>query len=110
MLVAAAAIARFGRIDTWVNNAGCTIYGRLDEVGEADSRRLFDTNFWGMVNGSLAALQHLRRQGGALVNVGSEASERRIKNGRWRGGRFLLREAIPLAYEAFSLRAMSSAK
>jgi short-subunit dehydrogenase len=73
--VAAAAIARFGRIDTWVNNAGCTIYGRLDEVSEADSRRLFETNFWGMVNGSLAALPHLRRQGGALINVGSEASE-----------------------------------
>ncbi|WEF32523.1 SDR family oxidoreductase [Pseudoduganella chitinolytica] len=72
---AAAAIARFGRIDTWVNNAGATIYGRLEEVSEADSRRLFDTNFWGMVNGSLAALPHLRRQGGALINVGSEASE-----------------------------------
>ena len=73
--VAAAAIARFGRIDTWVNNAGGTIYGRLEEVSEADSRRLFETNFWGMVNGSLAALPHLRRQGGALINVGSEASE-----------------------------------
>jgi short-subunit dehydrogenase len=73
--VAAEALARFGRIDTWVNNAGCTIYGRLDEVSEADSRRLFETNFWGMVNGSLAALPHLRRQGGALINVGSEASE-----------------------------------
>jgi short-subunit dehydrogenase len=72
---AAAAIARFGRIDTWVNNAGGTIYGRLEEVSEADSRRLFETNFWGMVNGSLAALPHLRRQGGALINVGSEASE-----------------------------------
>ena len=73
--VAAQAIARFGRIDTWVNDAGCTIYGRLDEVDEADSRRLFDINFWGMVNGSLAALPHLRMTGGALINVGSEASE-----------------------------------
>ncbi|MBB3222823.1 SDR family oxidoreductase [Pseudoduganella umbonata] len=73
--VATAAITRFGRIDTWVNNAGCTIYGRIEEVSEADSRRLFETNFWGMVNGSLAALPHLRRQGGALINVGSEASE-----------------------------------
>ena len=73
--VAAQAIARFGRIDTWVNDAGCTIYGRLDEVSEADSRRLFDINFWGMVNGSLTALPHLRMTGGALINVGSEASE-----------------------------------
>lgn len=73
--VARQALARFGRIDTWVNCAGSTIYGRLDEVPESDSRRLFDINFWGMVNGSLAALPHLRMTGGALINVGSEASE-----------------------------------
>ena len=73
--VAREAMARFGRIDTWVNCAGSTIYGRLDQVTEADSRRLFDVNFWGMVNGSLAALPHLRLTGGALINVGSEASE-----------------------------------
>jgi short-subunit dehydrogenase len=69
------AINRFGRIDTWVNNAGVSIYGRLDEVSDADSRRLFETNFWGVVNGSLAALPQLRVHGGALINVGSEVSE-----------------------------------
>ena len=69
------AIGQFGRIDTWVNNAGVSMYGRLEEVSEADSRRLFDTNFWGVVNGSLAALPHLRQSGGALINVGSEVSE-----------------------------------
>ena len=73
--IADAAIDRFGRIDTWANVAGVTIYGKLDEVAEADSRRLFDVNFWGMVHGSLVALPHLRRHGGALINVGSEASE-----------------------------------
>lgn len=73
--VVAAAVSRFGRIDTWVNDAGVSIYGRLDEVTEEDSRRLFDTNFWGVYNGSLAALPHLRRHGGALINVGSEVSE-----------------------------------
>ncbi|MFC0253850.1 SDR family oxidoreductase [Massilia consociata] len=73
--IAEAAIDRFGRIDTWVNNAGGTIYGRIDQVSEEDGRRLFDINFWGMVHGSLVALPHLRKQGGALVNLGSEASE-----------------------------------
>lgn len=73
--LAARAVEAFGRIDTWVNNAGASIYGRIEEVSEADSRRLFETNFWGVVNGSLAALPHLRAHGGALVNVGSEVSE-----------------------------------
>jgi short-subunit dehydrogenase len=73
--VAEAAISRFGRIDTWINDAGLSIYGRLDEVSEEDSRRLFDINFWGVVNGSLVALPHLKVAGGALINVGSEVSE-----------------------------------
>ena len=73
--VAQRAIESFGRIDTWVNDAGLTIYGRLDEVTEDDSRRLFDINFWGVVHGSLTALPYLKRQGGALINVGSEVSE-----------------------------------
>lgn len=73
--IAEAAVERFGRVDTWVNNAGVSVYGRLEEVSEEDSRRLFDTNFWGVVNGSLEALPLLRRQGGALINVGSELCE-----------------------------------
>jgi NADP-dependent 3-hydroxy acid dehydrogenase YdfG len=73
--IADAVLHHFGRIDTWVNDAGVSIYGRLHEVSEEDNRRLFDTNFWGVVNGSLVALPHLLAHGGALINVGSEASE-----------------------------------
>jgi short-subunit dehydrogenase len=73
--VASAAIEKFGRIDTWVNDAGLGIFGKLEEVSEEDNRRLFDVNFWGVVNGSLAALPYLKRQGGALINLGSEVSE-----------------------------------
>jgi short-subunit dehydrogenase len=73
--VAEKAISQFGRIDTWVNNAGLAIYGRLEEVSEEDNRRLFDTNFWGIVNGSLVALPYLKANGGALINLGSEVSE-----------------------------------
>lgn len=73
--IAEAAIGRFGRIDTWINDAGLSIYGRLEEVRDEDSRRLFDINFWGVVYGSLVALPHLRANGGALINVGSEVSE-----------------------------------
>ena len=73
--LASTALERFGRIDTWVNNAGVSIYGRLEEVTEEDSRRLFETNFWGVYYGCLAALPYLRQYGGALINVGSEVSE-----------------------------------
>jgi short-subunit dehydrogenase len=73
--IAQQAIARFGRIDTWINNAGGSIYGRIGEVSEEDNKRLFDTNFWGVVNGSLVAVSHLSTRGGALINVGSEVSD-----------------------------------
>lgn len=69
------AVSRFGRIDTWINDAGVSIYGRLEEVSDEDSRRLFDVNFWGVVHGSLIALPYLRASGGALINVGSEVSD-----------------------------------
>jgi NAD(P)-dependent dehydrogenase (short-subunit alcohol dehydrogenase family) len=73
--VAATAVREFGGIDTWVNNAGVSIYGRLEEIGLMDARRLFETNYWGVVHGTLAALPHLKTHGGALINVGSVLSD-----------------------------------
>jgi NAD(P)-dependent dehydrogenase (short-subunit alcohol dehydrogenase family) len=73
--IADAALSRFGGFDTWVNNAGVSIYGKLEEVSDEDHRRLFDVNFWGVVYGSLAAAEHLRRRGGAIVNLGSVLSD-----------------------------------
>ena len=69
------AAEEFGRIDTWVNNAGVAIYGKIDDVSEEDARRLFETDFWGVVAGSRVAMEHLRHNGGALINVGSEVSD-----------------------------------
>jgi short-subunit dehydrogenase len=76
--VAEAALARFGRVDTWVNNAGVSIYGRIMETPVEDMRRLFETNFWGVVYGSRVAAEILRQRGGALINVGSVVSDRAI--------------------------------
>jgi len=73
--IARVAIERFGRIDTWVNDAGVAIYGKCWDVSDEDNRRLFDTNYWGVVYGSLVALPYLREGGGALINVGSEVSD-----------------------------------
>lgn len=76
--VADEALRRFGRIDTWVNCAGVSIYGRLMDVSLDDQRRLFETNFWGVVNGSRIAVEHLRKEGGALINIGSTLSDRAV--------------------------------
>lgn len=73
--LAQTAVEKFGRIDTWVNNAGVSIYGRIRDVAYADNRCLFETNYWGVVNGSLVALPHLEKSRGTLINVGSEVSE-----------------------------------
>ncbi|MGH7633251.1 MAG: SDR family NAD(P)-dependent oxidoreductase, partial [Gemmatimonadaceae bacterium] len=66
--LADAAVAEFGRIDTWVNNAGVSIYGKLVDVPMEDKKRLFDTNFWGVVNGCRTALRHFERRGGTIIN------------------------------------------
>ena len=76
--VAQAAVAEFGRIDTWVNNAAVSMYGRLQDVAVEDMRRQFDVNYWGTVYGSLAALPHLKKQGGTLINVASALADRAI--------------------------------
>lgn len=73
--LAQAAINQFGRIDTWVNAAGIGFYGRIEDTDLRQARQLFEVNLWGTIYGSLAALPHLRLQGGALINVGSEVSE-----------------------------------
>lgn len=76
--VSEAALQTYGRIDTWVNNAGISIFGKLEEVSVEDQRRLFDTNFWGVVHGSLEALKLLKSQGGAIINIGSELSDHAV--------------------------------
>jgi len=76
--IADSAINHFGGFDTWVNDAGVSIYGRLNEVSDEDNRRLFDTNYWGIVYGSLIAAEHLKTKGGAIINLGSELSDMSI--------------------------------
>jgi len=73
--LAAETIRAYGGFDTWVNNAGLSIFGRIEDVSDADHRRLFEVNFWGIVYGSTVALRHLKTRGGALVNLGSVASD-----------------------------------
>ena len=68
----------FGGLDTWVNNAGVSIYGKLTDVPLEDKKRLFDTNFWGTVNGCRTAVRYMGERGGAIINVGSIVSDRAV--------------------------------
>ena len=72
---AAHALARFGRIDTWVNDAGVAIYAKLLDTPEGEHRQMFQTNYFGAVHGANVAVPHLSRQGGALITVGSIAGD-----------------------------------
>jgi NAD(P)-dependent dehydrogenase (short-subunit alcohol dehydrogenase family) len=77
-MLAQEAVHAYGRIDTWVNNAGVSAYGHFRELSLDDIRRIMDVNFLGQVHGARAALPHLERTAGALVCVGSTLSDRGV--------------------------------
>lgn len=72
------AMNSFGRVDTWFNNAGVSVYGKLMDVPLDDQRRVFDTNFWGLVHGCRTAVRFMRTSGGVLINMGSIVSDRAV--------------------------------
>ncbi|MBF9067082.1 SDR family NAD(P)-dependent oxidoreductase [Streptacidiphilus fuscans] len=63
----AAGLAKYGRIDVVVNNAGYANLSPVETTSEDDFRRQFDTNFWGVYNVSRAALPLLKKQGAGIV-------------------------------------------
>ncbi|KAL8993733.1 MAG: hypothetical protein Q9169_006130 [Polycauliona sp. 2 TL-2023] len=71
-------LEKFGRIDVAVNNAGYTLVGDTESAEVGESRAVFDTNFWGMVDVSKKTLGIFRdenpktgQQGGVIVNMSS---------------------------------------
>jgi NAD(P)-dependent dehydrogenase (short-subunit alcohol dehydrogenase family) len=62
-----AAHEHFGRIDVVVNNAGYGQYGFVEELSEAQARAQMDTNFFGALWVTQAALPILRAQGGGRI-------------------------------------------
>lgn len=77
--LADAAVERFGRIDTWVNNAGVAAYSYMADQPLEEIERIIQVNLLGVIYGSKAALDSgMRVHGGAIINVGSALSERSI--------------------------------
>jgi len=73
------AVERFGRIDTWVNNAAVSIYATVEQLEPDEMERLVRVNLLGTMFGARAAIPHLRRAGGGtIINVGSALSDRAI--------------------------------
>lgn len=100
--LAHAALASFGRIDVWINNAGIGTIGRFENVPIADHSRVVDVNLKGVIFGSHIALRQFKAQGqGVLINLGSvesqvplayHASYAATKAGIWALGRALTEE------------------
>jgi NAD(P)-dependent dehydrogenase (short-subunit alcohol dehydrogenase family) len=72
--LAGAAEERFGRIDTWVNNAAIGVYGRIEDITDEEFDRVLRVNFLGHVHGVHAALPAVRRAGGGVI-IGVASAE-----------------------------------
>jgi NAD(P)-dependent dehydrogenase (short-subunit alcohol dehydrogenase family) len=67
-----AAIAHFGRIDVLVNNAGIGYFGAVEESEEAEVRRMFEINVFGLARLTQEVLPFMRKQrSGHILNVAS---------------------------------------
>ena len=77
--LAHSAVDRFGRIDTWVNNAGISTYGTVEQMTVEEIDRVIRVNLMGVIHGVKAVLPHLKRQGhGTIINVASALGERSV--------------------------------
>ncbi|MGH9338519.1 MAG: SDR family NAD(P)-dependent oxidoreductase [Acidobacteriota bacterium] len=89
-------IDRFGRIDVLINNAGVIQVGPLEHMQISDFENAMGVHFWGPLYLTLAALPHMRRQGGGrIVNIASI------------GGKIAVPHMLPYSASKFALVGLS---
>jgi short-subunit dehydrogenase len=77
--LAQSAVKQFGRIDTWVNNAGVSEYATVDEMTIEEIDRIIQVDLLGMIYGVKAVLPILKQQDqGTIINVASGLSDRAV--------------------------------
>jgi short-subunit dehydrogenase len=73
------ALNYFGRVDTWINNAGVSTYATFDKLTDEEIRRIMDVNFMGTVHGMQTAISLMRSHGGGtIINTASVTGKRAI--------------------------------
>ncbi|MBE2270523.1 MAG: SDR family oxidoreductase [Anaerolinea sp.] len=73
------AMTVFGQINTWINDAGVSIYATVEETDPEEFEQLIHINLLGVIYGSKAALSRMRAQGfGTIINFGSVLSDRAV--------------------------------
>ncbi|WP_206664640.1 SDR family oxidoreductase [Dankookia rubra] len=93
-----AALAHFGRIDVWFNNAGVGAFGRLDAIPTEAWKRVIEVNLYGYLHGARVAMRQFRAQGhGLLVQNASIV------------GRTAKPDSTPYATSKFAIRGFSEA-
>lgn len=69
--VARFAVEKYGRIDTWIHTAAAAMYATFEDTTPAEWKRIIDITLTGAAWGAMAALPHLKKSGGALIQVSS---------------------------------------
>jgi NAD(P)-dependent dehydrogenase (short-subunit alcohol dehydrogenase family) len=72
-------VARWGRIDVWINNAMVSVFSPIAQMKAEEFRRVTEVTYLGVVHGTCAALRHMRkRDAGTIIQIGSALAYRSI--------------------------------